>query len=218
MKSSRVVSSLTLIAASLVPALAFADNVVEKTADNLTDKGSPNVNEQRPALPDVAAGSPAGLFGSKGQLTLSSETGVSVSHTSGISKTELTLHPALDYFFVNNFSVGGFVGIDYAKTGSVSSTQIGIGPRIGYNLSFSERVSFWPKIGLSYATATGSVEVAGQSVSTTDSHLALNIFAPVMLHPVKHFFLGFGPALDTHLTGDAKQTTIAGRLTFGGWW
>ncbi len=53
--------------------------------------------------------------------------------------------------------------------------------------------------------------------SADGNHLALNVFAPVMFHPVQHFFLGFGPALDTDLTGDAKQTIIAGRLTIGGW-
>jgi hypothetical protein len=208
---------LTLIAASFVPALAFAQNVAEKAADDLTDKGSPNVNEQRPALPAVAAGSPAGLFGSKGQLTLSSETGVWVSNTStsgGGSTTSLTLRPALDYFFVNNFSVGGFLGVDYAKSGANHTTTFGIGPRVGYNLTFSERFSFWPKLGFSYSSSSVATPVGDVS----GNHLALNLYAPVMIHPVKHFFLGFGPALDTDLTGDGKQTTIAGRLTFGGWW
>jgi hypothetical protein len=49
------------------------------------------------------------------------------------------------------------------------------------------------------------------------NNLALNLFVPLMLHPAPHFFLGFGPALDVDLTGDTKSTTIAGRLTIGGW-
>ena len=55
------------------------------------------------------------------------------------------------------------------------------------------------------------------SETVSGSHVALNIFAPVMFHPVQHFFIGFGPALGTDLSGDAKVTTIAGRLTLGGW-
>jgi hypothetical protein len=39
----------------------------------------------------------------------------------------------------------------------------------------------------------------------------------VMLHPATHFFIGFGPALDADISGDVKSTTIAGRLTIGGW-
>ena len=31
------------------------------------------------------------------------------------------------------------------------------------------------------------------------------------------FFAGFGPALDTDLSGHNKETTIAARLTIGGW-
>jgi hypothetical protein len=38
-----------------------------------------------------------------------------------------------------------------------------------------------------------------------------------MFHPVEHFFLGVGPAFDLDLTGDEKATTIAARLTLGGW-
>ena len=53
--------------------------------------------------------------------------------------------------------------------------------------------------------------------TTSNTALALNLFVPVMFHPVEHFFLGFGPALDTDLSGDAKVTTFAGRLTLGGW-
>jgi hypothetical protein len=38
-----------------------------------------------------------------------------------------------------------------------------------------------------------------------------------MFHPAQHFFLGFGPAFDLDLSGDSKATTIAARLTIGGW-
>lgn len=221
MKSSRIVFSLSVVSASLLlPTLAFAQSTADKVATDLTDKGSPNVNEERPVLPAVAAGSPAAMFGDKGQITLGSETGVTVSTTStkgADSTTTLTLHPAVDYFFVNNISVGGFLGIDYAKSGPSKTTTFGIGPRVGYNITFSERWSFWPKLGFSYTSSSLTTEVAGVKVDTSGNHVAFNIFAPVMLHPVKHFFLGFGPAIDTDLSGDAKQTTIAGRLTFGGW-
>ena len=211
MRSLRVVFCSSLFSASLlVPALASAEDV----AADLTSKGDPNVNEQRPALPAVAAASPSGVFGDKGQLTVSSDAGLSVSSTStsGVSgsTTNVTLRPALDYFVANNVSVGGFLGVEYTKVGGNHTTLFGIGPRVGYNLAFSERFSFWPKLGFSYSSSSSSGSKAA-------SHLALNIFAPVMFHPVQHFFLGFGPALDTDLSGDAKQTVIAGRLTIGGY-
>jgi hypothetical protein len=38
-----------------------------------------------------------------------------------------------------------------------------------------------------------------------------------MFHPVQHFFAGFGPFLDTDLSGDARATVFGGKLTLGGW-
>jgi hypothetical protein len=193
-------------------------------ASDLTAKGDTNVNDQRPQLPAVAANSPSGVFGDRAQLTISSDAGLSISNTStsGVdgSTTNLTLRPAVDYFVVNNVSVGGFLGLDYTSASGVHSTTFAIGPRVGYNLAISERFSFWPKLGFSFSSASvsGNPPVIPAESNTVDgSHLALNLFAPLMFHPVQHFFLGFGPALDTDLTGDAKQTTIAGRLTIGGW-
>ena len=225
MKSSRFRTCFCCLSVA-ASALSFTALASADAADDLTAKGDVNVNDQRPQLPAVAANSPSGIFGDKGQITISSDAGLSISSTStsGVdgSTTNLTLRPAIDYFVVNNVSVGGFVGLDYTSTSGAHSTTFAIGPRVGYNFAFSERFSFWPKLGFSYSSSSTSVDTtvtpgAPSSFSATGNHLALNIFAPVMFHPVQHFFLGFGPALDTDLTGDAKQTAIAGRLTIGGW-
>jgi len=203
-------------------AVSFSSLASADAADDLTAKGDVNVNDQRPQLPAVAANSPSGVFGEKHQLTISSDAGLSISNTStsGVdgSSTNLTLRPAIDYFVLNNVSVGGFLGLDYTSAGGAHTTTFAIGPRVGYNLAFSERFSFWPKLGFSYSSSSASGTPTPPATASADgNHLALNIFAPVMFHPVQHFFLGFGPALDTDLTGDAKQTIIAGRLTIGGW-
>lgn|GEM_PF-684140 len=194
-------------------------------AQDLTAKGEVNVNDQRPQLPAVAADSPSGVFGGRGQFTISSDAGLQIksTSTSGVdgSTTSLTLRPAVDYFLVNNVSVGGFVGLDYTSTSGAHATTFAIGPRAGYNLVFAERFSFWPKLGFSYSSSSTPADPAVPGTSSSNNasgnHLALNAFAPLMFHPVQHFFLGFGPALDTDLTGPSKQTTIAGRLTIGGW-
>lgn len=180
-----------------------------------------------PALPAVAANSPSGIFGAKGQLAISSDAGLSISNTSitGVdgSTTSVQLRPAIDYFIVDNLSLGGFIGLDYTSNPNGHTTTFAIGPRVGYNLAFSERFSVWPKVGFSYSTTSVSQDLneqqPGPTISRNDSSnaLALNLFVPIMFHPVQHFFLGFGPALDTDLTGDPKTTVIAGRLTIGGW-
>lgn len=177
-------------------------------------------------MPHVPVGSPSARFGAKGQLAIMSEAGVSFTHTSvgGVdgSTTTVVLRPAVDYFLIDHLSLGAFIGVDHSSTDGGSSTTFGVGPRVGYDIPFSERFSLWPKAGLSFNSTTvkvDAVNIGGFNTpesSTSNSALGLNLFVPVMFH-TNHYFVGFGPSLDTDLTGDAKATTIAIRLTVGGW-
>jgi hypothetical protein len=171
---------------------------------------------------------PALRFGEKGQKAISSDVGLSLSTTkvSGVSgsSTVLVLRPALDFFVADSWSVGGFVGVEYASAPGGSSQAISIGPRVGYNATLNEKLSIWPKVGFAIArtsqTRDGATLPSGMVVPGDDedhTSVQLNLFVPVMFHPVDHFFLGLGPALDQDLTGDNKATTIAVRLTIGGW-
>lgn len=181
-----------------------------------------------PAVPDVRADSPSGVFGGQGQIAVQSDAGLSLSNTSisgsDGSTTTLVLRPAVDYFIADYISIGGFLGLDYSSTAGGSNTTFSIGPRVGYNIPLSESFSLWPKVGFSFASTSqdqddvelpdgGSVEADSES----NTSLQLNLFAPFMFHPVEHFFIGLGPAFDLDLSGDNKATTIAVRLTLGGW-
>jgi hypothetical protein len=207
-----LIPALTAVTLATLPAAA-QDSNSEETAG--------------PALPEVRANSPSGVFGAQGQIAISSDAGLSISNTSisGVdgSTTTLILRPAVDYFVIDYLSLGGFLGVQYDSTSGGSTTAISIGPRVGYNIPLSERFSVWPKIGFSFAstsqstddTTGGGVTIEGED--ETNTSLQLNLFAPFMFHPVQHFFIGFGPAFDLDLTGDSKATTIAARLTLGGW-
>jgi hypothetical protein len=207
--------------------LAFATATFAFTAPALAqdhdDDGDVRVRTRERAIDDVRASSPSGRFGLKGQKAVSSDAGLSISNTSvsGIdgSTTTLVLRPAVDWFFVDSISLGGFVGVEYNSAPGGNSSVISVGPRVGYNLPLSDRLSIWPKVGFSLANTNVSNDgvngVGGEDESNTS--VQLNLFAPLMFHPVQHFFLGFGPALDVDLSGDAKATTIAARLTLGGW-
>jgi hypothetical protein len=200
---------------------AFITIVAPAAAQNHTDDQRAPAKD--PAIPQVPADSPSGIFGARGQLAISSDAGLSISNTStsgrGGSTTRLELRPAVDYFIIDNLSLGGFLGLDYSKVPSGHSTAFSIGPRVGYNIPLSRLFSIWPKAGLSFTSVSQTINATGTDAetSTNSSNLAVNLFVPVMLHPAAHFFLGFGPALDADLTGDVKSTTIAGRLTIGGW-
>jgi len=174
----------------------------------------------------VTPGSPTSMFGSRGQIAISSEAGATYTHTSvsGVSgaTTSLVLRPGLDYFVIDRLSIGAFVGIDRKTTPAESTTTWGIGPRVGYDIAFSDHFSIWPRIGFSYnsiSLKSDAQNVAGiQASSSSDSNhaIALNIFAPFLFH-TNHYFAGVGPALDTDLSGDAKMTTWGIQVTLGGW-
>jgi hypothetical protein len=178
------------------------------------------------ATEQTASGGPSQRFGEAGQLAISSDAALSIDHTSigGFSggSTSIELAPAADYFVARGISLGGFIALKYTKAGSDHATRFSIGPRVGYNWTFSDLLSLWPKVGFSFATTSGTVALPISDSTTlerttSDSSIALNLFVPLMFHPATHFFAGFGPFLDTDLSGDAKATVIGGKLTLGGW-
>ncbi|HYJ10884.1 MAG TPA: hypothetical protein VEX18_17800 [Polyangiaceae bacterium] len=172
---------------------------------------------------NVTPGSPVSIFGSRGQVAISSEAGATLTHTtvsgSDDSSTNFVLRPGVDYFLIDRLSLGAFVGIDYESLTGISTTRFGVGPRVGYSLGFSNHFSLWPRVGVSYNSSTIKTDaIAGFAPESEVSNnaVALNLFAPLLFH-TNHYFAGVGPALDVDLSGDAKATTFAIRVTLGGW-
>lgn len=172
-------------------------------------------NTDMPGVKRPPENSPSGRFGNQGQFALSSDEGINTSYSSreGDDVFLFTLRPALDYFLIENVSLGVTAGLDYTSVGDEHASVYSIGPRVGYNIPFKSMFSIWTRVGVSYASTSQSSDFAEQN----DSHAQLNISMPLMFHPLQHFFVGFGPALDADLSGDNKTTTIAGRVTIGGW-
>jgi Outer membrane protein beta-barrel domain len=171
---------------------------------------------------ETTPGSAVSIFGDKGQVAISSEAGATFEHTSVSgaegSSTSFVLRPGVDYFVLKRLSVGAFLGVTHESVSTGSSTTFAIGPRVGYDVAFSDHFSIWPRAGLSYSSTKLEVDaLPGEAVlSTTNDAVALNLYAPLLFH-TNHYFAGVGPALDTDLSGDAKATTFAVRVTLGGW-
>jgi hypothetical protein len=178
-----------------------------------------------PGMPQVDPRSAAGAFGERGQLAIMGEAGALFTHTSvsgGGSTTTLLIRPAIDYFVIDHFSVGAFTGVEYSSSPGGSTTTYGIGPRVDYDIPFSDRFSIWPKAGLSFNSTTVKLDsetiggITTPEASDSNTAMALNLYVPIMFHS-RHYFAGFGPSLDTDLTGSPKATIIAARLVVGGW-
>ncbi|HEY6877520.1 MAG TPA: autotransporter domain-containing protein [Polyangiales bacterium] len=125
--------------------------------------------------------------------------------------TSLSIAPGVDYFVIQNLSIGGGIGLFYTKAGSQNATTFSIGPRVGYNFELSRLLSIWPKLGLSYSYTNQD------SARDNSNGVALNLYAPVMFHPARHFMAGFGPFLDADLSGGTRATSWGVKLTMGGW-
>jgi hypothetical protein len=155
----------------------------------------------------------------------------------GGSGTAFGLAPAIDYFVTTGLSLGvnGLVEVinpaHSSNTTGGSATAFGVAPRVGYNLPLSDTVSFWPKLYFGYTTLSSSASGNGSNVSVGFNDTSLGIFAPILFHPVPHFFIGIGPNFSTQLSNNAtlslagmsqsqsqpKVTQIGLQATLGGW-
>jgi hypothetical protein len=178
--------------------------------------------EREKAGATVTPGSPVSVFGTQGQIAISSEAGATFERTSisGVdgSTSSFQVRPGVDYFVIRALSVGVFVGLDRESSPGGSTTTFGIGPRVGYDVAFSDIFSLWPRAGLSFNHS--SLKIDGSDLvpdaDTSNDAIAINLFAPFLYH-THRFFAGVGPALDADLSGDTKATTLAVRVTLGGW-
>jgi hypothetical protein len=153
-----------------------------------------------------------------------------------------TFAPGLDYFFVPNVSLGLDMDVAYSDTrgygadGSLVETRataVAAGPRLGLNVPMGRIASFYPQIttGLESTRTTESLvsgptlSIAGATGYPTTTRFGpwIKVYAPVLFHPVPHFFLGagpylfreFGPAQGGPQVGD-QRTVLSAAFVLGG--
>ncbi len=124
----------------------------------------------------------------------------------------------IDYFVIDNLSVGGNVGyvstsIDRgANTTDDDSSGFLFSPRVGYMLGLGESFGFWPRLGLTYY----------QLQDPDASQFALAAELQIAFAPTPGFLITAGPVIDFGLTGsvdtqagDADYTDRNYGLVFG---
>ncbi len=160
----------------------------------------------------------AGSFGAQGQIAISSDLQLSIQRITvsppqgdSESSTDIVVQPALDYFVIDNLSVGGVLSLTHSSPEEGDSFfTFGIGPRIGYNIPINDVLSFWPRAGIVYRRLSRG-DASAYTINT-------GIYAPLMIHPVEHFFIGFGPNISTDLVSkmegeNSYKTTAFGLMT-----
>src|SRR6185369_15506475 len=114
-----------------------------------------------------------------------------------------------------------------------TSTLFSGGVRFGVNARLGESISWYPRLTLMLASshttvtplATSTGEPPGDAVSQSSVGPAMNLYAPLLLHPASHFVVGFGPRIYYDFAVarggpyDGSQVTLlSGDFTVGGWW
>ncbi len=145
----------------------------------------------------------------------------------------------IDRFVARHFSIGLAAGARYAddqgygvKTfGETKATSISGGVRFGYAVPLGELFSWYPRLTLGISRTHSETTVVGSwndfpapSVSSSIGP-EVHLYAPLLVHLVPHFFLGFGPRLQ-HSFGvqrggpyaGTQSTLVSGELVVGGWW
>ncbi len=141
----------------------------------------------------------------QGNFVITNNANFAVSHEiGGGDGTRFELRPALDYFVIQNLSIGGAVEFDYTS-GTPNSTVFRIAPEVGYEVALTDTWSIWPQVALSLAFPNPG-----------DPGVTLVLFVPFLLHPAEHFFFGIGPGLSQDLTSN-PTTFITGSFLIGGY-
>jgi hypothetical protein len=141
--------------------------------------------------------------------------------------TAFALDPAADYFVIRNLSVGANVlfGVlnpapppqapppsppPFPVTRRVSETVFGIAARVGYNLTLTDTISFWPKLYFGYVTISTTTNLNANDLPSSGANAtAIGIFAPFMFQLATHFLLGIGPNFSTQLSNNQTSGSTA---------
>jgi hypothetical protein len=141
------------------------------------------------------------------------------------------ISPQIAYFVSEGISVGGQLNFDYVKPKDVDAlTSFGIGPIVGYNLWLTPgQLSLWPQVGFFYNQRKESITVGTTSITGTHTTMAIGLYVPLLIHPVKHFHFGIGPYVNLDISskdkadagGDAvdgaKNTVFGLKAEIAGW-
>lgn len=124
---------------------------------------------------------------------------------------------AVDYELDSHLTVGGAVFLTWsslASNGATGSTfGFGIAPRVGYMLHLSDRLSFWPRGGVTLGYFSASPDVAPTasvtiSQSTRYVPLWVNLEPTLVINVERHFAFTVGLVADLPIMGGATTETI----------
>ena len=152
-------------------------------------------------------------FGAPAQIVVSQDFSASIGYDSRADGVIFDIAPALDYFILENISIGAAVSLGWTITDGDDGFDVGLAGRVGYALPLRDAISLWPRLSLGFQRRD-TVSPAG--ISGTDTDFVIGAFAPALVHITPNFFIGAGPDVEIIPGGDNDGVSIAVRTTLGG--
>src|ERR1700690_2144145 len=194
------------------------------------------------ALEDGPRPVPPRRFGMEGEWVLTNDLTAGISSTGyiGTSSSALgaTLDVGFDYFVADNVSMGAAAAISYnriqgtdASSGAPVTTSVtggGVLARLGYSVPVARWLSWFPRVSLGFSTDTFKESSGVSANQPSENIVTIAAFAPILVHPVPHFFAGLGPYVSQDVSRSVSfpnsliqvqnQSSRAGlTLVVGGW-
>jgi len=179
-------------------------------------------------------------FGRQGQFVVQQTASamVATTHYDSSSASSLTFGfgPGADYFVVRNASIGLGLDLDYSRSDGYTldsalireeRTTLSGNARVGYNLPLGARWSLFTRafVGVHHRLQVfhgppGDVVTSTRLSDTTTDGQSAALGTQLLLHPVPHFFIGWGPRLShdfANTKGGASLDEISFQLSVGGY-
>ncbi len=195
--------------------------------------------EPRDPVPDLPPRAPLPVFGDAGVLALNAELeayGSATTYGGGTSASSSAygLQVGADYFVASHFSFGAVLTLTHSESSGAyllggapyrgSHDTDGVGARVGVEIRLGTYVSIWPRGTFGFAVDGHDIESQGQANKGNDSRVFADLYVPLLVHPARHFFVGFGPDAYTDLSrtvtpgnGSNPANSYGAGLIVGGW-
>lgn len=155
----------------------------------------------------------ANAFGQASQIVISQDFQFqAVYNTAGTDSLSIVLAPGADYFLRENLSVGAGIAFGQIFQPGENATTVGVNVRLGFNIPYDQNLSFWPKLTVGFLYNKQTSFLFGPD----GTFFQIGAFAPIMLHPASHFFVGLGPNVDI-LLGGGSGLSFGARTVIGGY-
>ena len=178
-------------------------------------------------------------FGDAGTVVLDAELdgyGFATSYQgpNGASYDVFGVVAGVDYFIADHFSLGAILAARHSEAAGLEvltgagytnhNTRVSFGLRPAVEIPLGRVLSLYPRATLGFASESYDIESGGSANKGTDDALYVDLYAPLLVHPARHFFFGLGPEVSTDLSrtvnpgNRSNQSTYVGAgLLVGGW-